>query len=293
MLPDHLIHELRYIEIYTKRRFPNLRTGTYQSMLRGPGFEFDEHRLYRAGDDVRRIDWNVTARMQVPYVRETHADSELNVVIAVDVTKSMEYGTRAWSKKERQLLLAASLIYSSLADQVNTGFMMFSDKVLNYYPPRHNRARAWKFLEELWSSESVAGESCLLPAIDFLGTHFRQEGIIFLISDYMTNDDLANSRALNMLALKHDIVAVVVEDPNESHLPGGNSSIELMDVESGTRKLVGLGNTQRELYAQTIQKHHQGLINAFYRAPMDYVFARSDKHVVEPLLKMFSTRKRS
>jgi uncharacterized protein (DUF58 family) len=293
MLPDHLIHELRYIEIYTKRRFPNLRTGTYQSMLRGPGFEFDEHRLYRAGDDVRRIDWNVTARMQVPYVRETHADRELNVVIAVDVTKSMEYGTSAWSKKERQLLLAASLIYSSLADQVNTGFMMFSDKVLNYYPPRHNRARAWKFLEELWSSKSVEGESCLLPAIDFLGTHFRQEGIIFLISDYMTNDDLANSRALNMLALKHDIVAVVVEDPNESHLPGGNSSIELMDVESGTRKLVGLGNTQRELYAQTMQNHHQDLINAFYRAPMDYVFARSDKHVVEPLLKMFSTRKRS
>jgi uncharacterized protein (DUF58 family) len=292
MLPDHLIHELRYIEIYTKRRFPNLRTGTYQSMLRGPGFEFDEHRLYRAGDDVRRIDWNVTARMNVPYVRETHADRELNVVIAVDVTKSMEYGTRAWSKKERQLLLAASLIYSSLADQVNIGFMMFSDKVLNYYPPRHNRARAWKFLEELWSSESETGESCLLPAIDFLGTHFRQEGIIFLISDFMTDDDLTNSRALNMLALKHDIVAVVVEDPNESHLPAGNSSIEYMDVESGTRKLVGLGNSQRDLYAQTMQKHHQGLINAFYRAPMDYVFARSDKHVVEPLLKMFSTRKR-
>jgi uncharacterized protein (DUF58 family) len=293
MLPDHLIHELRYIEIYTRRRFPNLRTGTYSSKLRGPGFDFDEHRLYRDGDDVRRIDWNVTARMQTPYVRETHADRELNVVIAVDISRSMEYGTSAYSKKERQLLLAACLIYSSLADQVNTGFMMFNDKVQNYYAPRHNRARAWKFLEELWATESVEGKSCLLPVINYLGTHFRQEGIIFLISDFMTNDDLENSRALNMLALKHDIIAVVVEDPNESTLPSGNSSIKVMDVETGTRQLIGLGQTQRELYAESIQKHHQGLINAFYRAPMDYVFARSEKHVVEPLLKMFATRKRA
>ncbi len=191
MLPDHLIHELRYIEITTRRRFPNLRTGTFQSRLRGPGFEFDEHRLYRSGDDVRKIDWNVTARMQTPYVRETHADRELNVVIAVDVTRSMEYGTSLYTKKERQLLLAASLIYSSLADQVNTGFMMFSDHVHNYYPPRHSRSRAWKFLEELWAYEPGKGESCLLPVIDFLGNHFKQEGVIFLISDFMTNEDLA------------------------------------------------------------------------------------------------------
>ena len=293
MLPDHLIHELRYIEIYTRRRFPNLRTGTYQSRLRGPGFEFDEHQRYRVGDDVRKIDWNVTARMQVPYIRETHADRELNVVVAVDVTKSMGFGTTAYSKKERQLLLAASLIYSSLADQVNTGFMMFGDKVLNYFPPRHNRARAWKFLEELWATDFRAGRTCLLPVINFLGNRFREEGIIFLISDFMTDEDLANSRALNMLALKHDIIAVVVEDPNELKLPSGNSNIELMDVETGARKLVGLGHTQRKLYADTVQKHHQALLNAFYRAPMDYIFSRSDEYVVEPLLKMFSARKRA
>ncbi len=292
MLPDHLIHELRYIEITTRRRFPNLRTGTFQSRLRGPGFEFDEHRLYRRGDDVRKIDWNVTARMQTPYVRETHADRELNVVIAVDVSRSMEYGTSQYTKKERQLLLAASLIYSSLADQVNTGFMMFSDYVHNYYPPRHSRSRAWKFLEELWSYEPEKGESCLLPVIDYLGNHFKQEGVIFLISDFMTNEDLANSKALSMLALKHDIIAVVVEDPRETELPDSNASIEMMDVESGSRRLVGLGREQRERFSAAMDKHHNRMINAFYRVPMDYVFARSDKYVVEPILKMFSARKR-
>lgn len=293
MLPDHLIHELRYIEIYTRRRFPNLRTGTYQSRLRGPGFEFDEHRLYRPGDDVRRIDWNVTARMKVPYVRETHAERELNVVIAVDISGSMEYGTGTYSKRERQLLLAACLIYSSMADQVNTGFMMFGDRVLNYFPPGRNRARAWKFLEELWETEAEPGETCLMPVIEFLGSHFRQEGVVFLISDFLTNEDLANSRVLNMLALKHDIIAVVVEDPTECRLPGGSSAIELLDIESGSRRLVGLGKNQRELYAETMRRHNERLVDAFYRVPMDYVFARSDQYVVEPLLKLFSTRKRS
>jgi uncharacterized protein (DUF58 family) len=293
MLPYHLIHELRYIEIYTRRRFPNLRTGTYQSRLRGPGFEFDEHRLYRPGDDVRRIDWNVTARMKVPYVKETRAERELNVVIAVDVSGSMEYGSGIYSKRERQLLLAACLIYSSMADQVNTGFMMFGNRVLNYFPPGRNRARAWKFLEELWATEAEPGETCLMPVIEFLGSHFRQEGVVFLISDFLTNEDLANFRVLNMLALKHDIIAVVVEDPSECHLPGGSSAIELLDIESGSRKLVGLGKNQRELYAETMRRHNERLVDAFYRVPMDYVFARSDQYVVEPLLKLFSTRKRS
>jgi hypothetical protein len=108
----------------------------------------------------------------------------------------------------------------------------------------------------------------------------------------MTNEDLANSKALSMLALKHDIIAVVVEDPRETELPDSNASIEMMDVESGSRRLVGLGREQRERFSAAMDKHHNRMINAFYRVPMDYVFARSDKYVVEPILKMFSARKR-
>ena len=144
MLPDHLIHELRYIEVYTGRRFPNLRAGAYRSRLRGPGFDFDEHRVYRPGDDVRRIDWNVTARMNAPFVRETHAERELNVVIAIDVSRSMALGTARYSKKELLLLVTACLVFSALADQINTGFLAFSDRVLRYHPPRRTRARAWE-----------------------------------------------------------------------------------------------------------------------------------------------------
>ena len=163
MLPDHLIQELRYIEVYTGRRIPNLRVGTYQTRLRGSGFDFDEHRAYRPGDDVRRIDWNVTARLDAPFVRETHAERELNLTIAVDVSPSMAFGTARHSKRELSLLAAACLVFSALSDQVNVGFLAFADRVLRYHPARGARARAWSLLDEVWSLEPGRGDTALLP----------------------------------------------------------------------------------------------------------------------------------
>lgn len=294
MLPEHLVHELRYIEVYTGRRFPNLRTGAYRSRLRGSGFDFDEHRGYRPGDDVRRMDWNVTARLNAPYVRETHADRELNVVIAVDVSRSMDFGTGAYSKKEIQLLLAGCLVFSSLADQINTGFLAFSDRVLQYHPPRRSRARAWRFLEELWSMDAAPGGTRLLPAISHLDSHFPREGMVFLISDFLTEEEgVLDSRELRILARRHDIIAVVIEDPAEAALPPGRAAVELRDVETGLRRRVGLGREQRRRYAEAMQRRRRELAEAFYRVPMDHVFVRSDVRAVEPLLNLFSMRRRA
>jgi len=293
VIPDHLINELRYIEIYTRRRFQNLRAGTNQSRLRGPGFDFDQHRIYRQGDDVRRIDWNVTARLNAPYVRETHAEREMNVVIAVDVSQSMELGTVQHTKKELQLLIAACLVFSSLADQINTGFLSFSNQVISYHPPRRNRAQAWRFLGELWSTRPQKGETHLLPAIRHLDEHFRQEGIVFLISDFLNKENIGDSRELKILASKHDIVAVVIEDPIESELPQGNSMIELQDIESGIRRKVGLSALQRQRYAEAMQRRRKELVETFYSIPMDYIFIQSDQYAIGPLLKLFATRRRA
>lgn len=292
MLPDHLIHDLRYMEIYTGRRFPNLRAGSYRSRMRGPGFDFDEHRAYRPGDDVRRIDWNVTARLNAPFVRETHAERELNVMIAVDVSRSMMLGTGRYSKKEIQLLLAGCLVFSSLSDQINTGFLSFSDKVHSFSPPRRNRAQAWRFLEQLWSMDPPSGETNLLSAIRHLDSHFQQEGVVFLISDFLTSEDIADSRELKILAARHDIIAVVVEDVVEHELPGGNASVMLQDLETGRLRRICLGRSQRERYAATMQERRNRLIDAFYRVPMDYVFVRSDQRAVESLLNLFAVRRR-
>ncbi len=128
MIPEHVMHELRYIEVYTGKKIRNQRVGAYQSPLRGSGFDFDEHQPYRPGDDVRRIDWNVTARMDAPYVRHTHAERELNVMIAMDVSRSMDVGSTKYSKKEALTFITGSLVFSALSDQINTGFVAFADQ---------------------------------------------------------------------------------------------------------------------------------------------------------------------
>lgn len=292
MLPDHLLHELRYIEVYTGRKMPTLRVGTYTSRQRGPGFDFDVHRLYRPGDDVRRIDWNVTARLRVPFVRETHAERELNVTVAVDLSRSMAFGTRRYAKKELSLLAAACLVFSALKDQINTGFLAFSDRVLRYHRPRRTRARVWKLLDELWSLAPGSGGTKLLPALRFLNGHLKKEGLIFLISDFLTDEDLFGSAELKVLAARHDVVAVVVEDPAEAALPPGNGEVRVKDLESGRERSVGLNDALRQRYAEAMRQRREELERAFHRIPIDHVFVRPDRHVVEPLLDLFAARRR-
>lgn len=292
MIPDHLLHELRYIEVYTGRKMPNLRVGAYTSRQRGSGFDFDAHRLYRPGDDVRRIDWNVTARLQVPFVRETHAERELNVTIAVDLSRSMSFGTRRYAKKELSLLAAACLVFSALKDQINTGFLAFSDRVLRYRRPRRTRARVWKLLDELWSLTPGSGGTKVLPAVRFLNGHLRKQGLVFLISDFLTDEDLFGNAELKVLAARHDVVAVVVEDPAEAALPPGSGTIELRDLESGAQRSVGLSDALRQRYGEAMRRRREELARAFHRIPIDHVFVRPDRHVVEPLLDLFAARRR-
>ena len=293
MLPDHLIRELRYIELQTSRRFPNLRVGAHRSRVRGQGFDFDQHRAYRPGDDVRQIDWNATARLNAPFVRETHADNELSVIVAVDVSRSMSFGTAERNKQELLVLVSACLVFSALADQINTGFLTFGESVHAYQAPRRARARAWSFLEELWFFEPPAGGTALLPAVRYLTDHFKREGVIFIVSDFLTDEDLFAGRELSMLAARHDVVAVVIEDPAEAALPPGNGTLELRDVESGRHVRVGLGRALRARYTGAMRRRREELSRAFYRVPMDHVFVRSDQYAVEPLLNLFAARRRA
>jgi uncharacterized protein (DUF58 family) len=291
MLPSHVVRELRYIELYTWKRMRNLRVGTYTSRLRGAGFDFDEHRLYRPGDDVRRIDWNVTARLQVPFVRETHADRELSVVIALDVTRSMMFGT-GQSKRELMLFVAACLVFSGLADQINIGFAAFTDRVLLYHAPRASRARAWSTLEDLWKLDPLPARTAVLPAVRFLSGHLKKASIVFLISDFMNDEPLSGANDLKALAAVHDVIGVVVEDPAESALPPGRSAIRFRDLESGAGVRIGLSPQVRRQYAELMQRRREELADAFYGVPMDHLFVRADRGAIEPLMRLFAARKR-
>jgi uncharacterized protein (DUF58 family) len=292
MLPDHLMRELRYLEVYTTKQIRNLRSGTFTSRLRGQGFDFDEHRPYRPGDDVRRIDWNVTARLNEPFVRQTHAERELNLLIALDLSPSMSLSTSRYSKKELTLVIAACLVFSALADQINVGFVAFTDRVISYHRPRRVRARAWTTLEELWALDAPATHTAILPVAQFLAGHLKKASIIAFVSDFMTDEDLGTSRDLKVLAARHDLIAVMIEDPVEAALPAGSGMIRVRDLETGRAVRVGLGTRLRRQYEDTVSQRRQRLTRAFYGIPMDQVVVRAHGNVVEPLLSLFASRRR-
>ena len=290
MIPEHVMRELRYIELYTAKKIRNLRVGAYTSPLRGAGFDFDEHLPYRPGDDVRRIDWNVTARLNAPYVRHTHAERELNVVIAMDLSRSMELGTSHYSKKEALTFITGSLLFSALSDQINAGFLAFSDRVLAYTPPRRTRAAAWAVLQQCWALSPSPATTALLPAIRHLTTSLKRTCIVFLVSDFMSDENVLDSPELGILTTRHDVIAVVPEDPAEAALPSGHGFIRLRDLETGREAAVGLNPASRRRYAEAASRRRADLTRAFYRVQMDHVFVRTDESPVEPLLSLFARR---
>jgi uncharacterized protein (DUF58 family) len=290
MIPDAIMRQLRYIEVATARKMRTPRVGPFTSRSRGEGFDFDELQPYRPGDDVRRIDWNVTARLDAPFVRRTHAERELNMMIAVDVSRSMELGTSHHSKRELMMFITASLVFSALASQVNTGFLAFSDRVLVSRPPRRTRAAAWSVLEECWSASAGSGRTALLPMVRHLATTVKRMSLVFLVSDFLTDEDLFGGPELGMLAARHDVIAVIPEDPFERELPEGPGYLTVRDVESGRRTAVDLGARSRRRYTAAAHRHRESLARACYRVPMAHVFVPTDGRPVDPLMSFFAAR---
>jgi uncharacterized protein (DUF58 family) len=291
MIPERVMKELRYIEVYTGRKIRNQRVGAYQSPMRGAGFDFDEHQAYRPGDDVRRIDWNVTARMGAPFVRHTHAEREMNVMIAMDVSRSMTLGTDVHSKREALTYITASILFSAISDQINTGFLAFGDRVLVAEPPRRTRAAAWTLLERCWSVTSRSRRTLMLPAIRHLSSTLKRMSVIFIVSDFVTDDDVLDSPELAQLAAKHDVIAVVPEDRAETELPPGAGYVQLRDLETGRRVFASLSRSARAAYASAVSERRQALARAFYRVPMDHVFVPTGGSPVLPILSLFARRK--
>jgi len=293
MIPDHVMNELRYVEMYAAKKIHSLRSGAHASRLRGSGFDFQDLRPYRPGDDVRAIDWSVTARMNAPYIRETRAECELDVMIALDISGSMELGTSHASKKEVLAVITASLLFSALSDQVNVGFVAFADRVLDFSPPRRARTDNWVILEKLWALAPQPGPTMLKPAVRALSARLKRATLVFLVSDFMTDEDVFDGSDLSVLAARHDVIAVVPEDPAESSLPSGGGYLRLQDLESGRTKTVGLSPGVREAYGERVRQHRDSLVRGFYRVPMDYVFVRTDENPVEQLMSLLASRLRA
>lgn len=291
MIPADVMRELRYIEVYTAQKIRNVRIGPWTSPLRGPGFEFDQHRPYREGDDVRRIDWNVTARMNAPYLRQTHPERELGLVAVLDLSSSMAFGSSRYSKKEVMLFITASILFSAASDQINLGFLAFSDRVLRWSPPRRAGARAWRILEELWEVEAPRGRTAVLPALRHLAERLSGNAMVCLVSDFITDEDVFRSPELRLLAARHDVIAILPEDAAETELPPGRGAIRLRDPESGHVMSVALGRRTRQAWRDAVAARRTAIVDACYRLPVAPVFVRTDQPVMEPVLNLFARRR--
>jgi uncharacterized protein (DUF58 family) len=187
------------------------------------------------------------------------------------------------------MFVTASLLFSALSTQLNTGFLAFSDRVIVSRPPRRTRGAAWAILDQCWSARG-SGRTALVPMVRHLTRTLKRMTMVFLVSDFITSEDLFGGPDLAMLAARHDVVAVIPEDPFERELPAGPGYLRVRDLESGRHADVDLGPASRRRYAAEAARRRESLASAFYRVPMEHVFVPTDERAVEPLLSLFASR---
>jgi uncharacterized protein (DUF58 family) len=292
MLPQHLSEELRYIEIYTSKAARDHRVGDYQSPLRGQGFSFDQHKRYQVGDDYRRIDWNVTARLRQPYVKKAFEDKEMSVLIVADLSRSMAVGSQAQSKKELLLQVAATAAFSAFCDNMAVGLLGHTDSIELDIPARKGRAHLWHILQSLWDYKPRSARTDFSVALTELHRRLKHSTVIFSLSDFIAEQSIFESPALKYLAQRHDFIPLVLEDAWEGALPAGAGFVRLHDAESSGEMLLDLSPKKAALYERLMQEHKLALKRGFYRLHLDHVFLRPGEPYLDALLGLFLARRR-
>ncbi|HWP56840.1 MAG TPA: DUF58 domain-containing protein [Candidatus Acidoferrales bacterium] len=293
MIPEHLMEQLRYIEIYTRRAVRDHRIGDYRSPLHGRGFEFDQHKRYQHGDDYRQIDWNVTARMRHPYVKRDFEEKELSAVIMADLSRSMEFSSVDQSKRELLLLVAATLAFSAASDNMKVGLIGFTDEVEVNLPLKKGSAQMWHILESLYEAEPASAGTNFLPALEYLDARLKTSTLIFCISDFVNIEQALASRPLKHLVRRHDFIPLILEDGWDGKLPRGRGFLRFHDAEGGDVMLFNLSRRKRELYNSLMRERRIALERALYRLNLDHIYLQVGEPFLDPILGFFLGRKRS
>jgi uncharacterized protein (DUF58 family) len=282
-----VLRQVKLIELRTRGLVNTLFTGEYRSVFKGQGMEFAEVREYQPGDEVRSIDWNVTARMRRPFVKRYIEERELTVVLAVDLSGSERFGTTRRFKSEAATELGAVLAMSAVRNNDRVGVILFTDRIELVIPPRKGRRHVLRVIRDLLGLEPVGTGTDLAGAIDYLTRLLTQHAIVFLISDFMAPDI---ERSLTLLSQRHDVIAVTVEDPSERTLPD-IGPVRLVDPETGRLVVVDTGRAAvRSRYARAVADEHAARRQLFRRLAIDEIPLRTDAGVVEPLLQFFRGR---
>jgi uncharacterized protein (DUF58 family) len=282
-----LLKKVRKIEIRSRGLTRQIFAGEYHSAFRGRGMAFSEVREYQFGDDIRSIDWNVTARFGHPYVKIFEEERELTVMLLVDVSRSGDFGTMASTKREMMTEIAAVLAYSVIANNDKVGLMLFSDRVEKYIPPQKGRGHMLRIIREMLSYEPQSSGTSLQEPLRFLTNVIRKRCTAFILSDFMAP---AFVDSLRIASGKHDIVALRISDRRERELPDVGF-MKVADPETGRESWVDTSSARiRNEYAAQWMKHDETLSNTFTGCGVDAATISTGGDYIKPLISLFKHR---
>lgn len=286
-IPTEILEAVRRIEIRTRRLVKDVFSGEYHSVFKGTGMEFREVREYVPGDDVRTIDWNVTARTGDPFVKLFEEERELTVMLAVDMSRSGWFGTKGNTKVEIAAELCGVLAFSAIANKDKVGLLLFSDRVEKFIPPAKGKSHVLRLIRELLTFQPEGRGTSIKAPLELLGSVLKRKATIFLVSDFW--DDGFGTR-LSALARKHDLVAVRVRDPRETTLPAVGL-VNWIDAETGEEVLVDTSSSAlRRVMASRSASHDEELERLLASRGVDLVDVNTSESYVEPLRKFFLAR---
>ena len=297
MIPREILKKIRQIELRTNRLVTETLAGQYHSVFKGQGMNFDEVREYQPGDDVRAIDWNVTARMNHPFIKKFVEERELTLMLVVDVSGSGLFGSRDQSKRELAAEIASVLAFSAIRNNDKVGLLLFTDEVEKFIPPRKGRGHVLRVIREVLFFEPKRRGTDLVHALEFMGRVLPHKAIAVVISDFISADGSGAlpppvQTALRMANRRHDVVAVQITDRYELELPALGRLI-LEDAETGEIVELNTGfASSRDAFALRQQRQNEDLARQFRSSGIDTIQVRTDEAYSAALGKFFENREK-
>ncbi len=289
MIPREILKDVRRIQIRTSHMVDAAMAGQYESVFRGTGMEFHEVREYQQGDDVRAIDWNVTARTGRPFVKRFVEERELTVMLVVDLSGSGKFGSQRSLKNQIAAELTALLAYSAIKNNDRVGLIIFTDHVEKVVPPKKGRRHVLRLIREVLYYKPTGKGTRLLAALEYLGRVTKRRAVVFLISDFF---DTGFEHSLRVVSKRHDLIGLIISDPREKQLPK-LGLIEMQDPETGESLLLDTSDRRtREIFEEKIRHWEKALEDIFRKAAVDRIRINTDASYVEPLVKFFRMREK-
>jgi uncharacterized protein (DUF58 family) len=291
MLSPEIIKKIKKVHIRTGRMVNTIMAGQYRSIFRGAGIEFEEVREYTPGDDVKSIDWKVSARMGKPFIKRYCEEREQVVMLLVDMSGSGRFGTTGGIKRETMAEIAAILAFNAIRNNDKAGAILFTDRVERYIPPKKGSAHVWRLIREIFTFEPEYTGTDIVEAAGFLARVCRKRSVAFLISDFLTEDFGRNTTLrIKSAGRKHELISVLVTDPGEFDLPAGGI-IALKDLENDTvRYLDTSDRATRERFRNSRQAVHDRILQTHKTMDMDCIAMPTDGDAADALVKYFRYR---